>query len=81
MGGSSMLEFPSEMPPKRQLTPADLVCSKPEEAYLWRQEVAHCTYDYATQTRRWYESEIIRKLMMTTGAPTCSTQFDGEQDE
>jgi hypothetical protein len=34
-----------------------------------------------TQTRRWTESEKIRQLMMTTGAPTSSTSYDGEKDE
>lgn len=66
---------------KRKLTPADLVCTKPDESFLLRKEMAHCSYDYATQTRRWTESEKIRQLMMTTGAPTSSTMFDGEKDE
>jgi hypothetical protein len=66
---------------KPKLTPADLVSSKPDATFLWRQEMVHCSYDYLTQTRRWTESEKIRQLMMTTGAPSSSTQFDGEKDE
>jgi hypothetical protein len=66
---------------KPKLTPADLVSSKPDESFLWRQEMVHCSYDYLSQTRRWTESEKIRQLMMTTGAPNSSTQFDGEKDE
>lgn len=65
----------------RKLTPADLVSRKPDEAFLWRKEMVNCSYDYLTQTRRWSESEQIRTLMMTTGAPTSSTAFDGEKDE
>lgn len=76
-----MLHTDREIPAKRKLTPADLVCSKPDEAFLWRREGVHCTYDYVSQTRRWTESERIRHLMMTTGAPTSSTAFDGEGDE
>lgn len=68
-------------PAKAKLTPADLVCTKPDEAFLWRREGISCTYDHATQTRRWSESERIKKLMMTTGAPTSSTNWDGENDE
>ncbi len=64
-----------------KLTPADLVSAKPDESFLWRTEMRHCSYDYLTQTRRWTESEKIRQLMMTTGAPNSSTQFDGEKDE
>jgi hypothetical protein len=66
---------------KAKLTPADLVNSKPDETFLWRSEMVHCSYDYVTQTRLWTESEKIRQLMMTTGAPTSSTGFDGEKDE
>jgi hypothetical protein len=66
---------------KAKLTPADLVNAKPDETFLWRAEMVHCSYDYVTQTRRWTESEKIRQLMMTTGAPNSSTQFDGEKDE
>lgn len=66
---------------RAKLTPADLVCTKPDESFLWRKEMVHCSYDYTTQTRRWTESQKIRQLMMTTGAPTSSTQFDGEKDE
>jgi hypothetical protein len=64
-----------------KLTPADLVSRKPDESFLWRTEMGGCAYDHRTQTRRWTESERIRTLMMTTGAPTSSTQFDGESDE
>jgi hypothetical protein len=66
---------------RAKLTPADLVSAKPDETFLWRQEMVLCSYDYVTQTRRWTESEKIRQLMMTTGAPTSSTQWDGERDE
>ena len=66
---------------KAKLTPADLVSAKPDESFLWRREMVHCSYDYVTQTRRWTESEKIRELMMTTGAPTSSTAADGERDE
>ena len=66
---------------KAKLTPADLVSSKPDESFLWRKEMVNCSYDYVTQTRRWTESDKIRQLMMTTGAPSSSTQFDGEKDE
>jgi hypothetical protein len=76
-----MLQVQSGRSSKPKLTPADLVSSKPDEAFLWRQETAHCTYDYVTQTRRWHESERMRMLVMTTGAPTSSTTFDGEKDE
>lgn len=65
----------------RKLSPADFVCSKPDEAFLWRKESGQCAYDHTTQTRRWSESERIRMLVMTTGAPTSSTTFDGEGDE
>lgn len=67
--------------PKAKLTAADLVSKKPDESFLWRKEMVHCSYDYLTQTRRWSESDQIRTLMMTTGAPNSSTQFDGERDE
>jgi hypothetical protein len=66
---------------KPKLTPADLVSAKPDESFLWRQEMPNCAYDFETQTRRWTESEKIRQLMMTTGAPTSSTAYDGEKDE
>jgi hypothetical protein len=66
---------------KAKLTAADLVNTKPEETFLWRSEMVNCSYDYVTQTRRWTESEKIRQLMMTTGAPTSSTSYDGEKDE
>jgi hypothetical protein len=76
-----MSRLDSEGGVKAKLTAADLVNSKPDECSLWRMEMVHCTYDYLTQTRRWTESEKIRHLMMTTGAPTSSTQFDGEKEE
>ena len=76
-----MMQTPVDGASKDRLTPADLVCSKPDESFLWRKEMVHCCYDYQTQTRRWSESEKIRKLMLTTGAPNSSTQFDGEGDE
>ena len=66
---------------KAKLTADDLVNTKPAETFLWRSEMVNCSYDYATQTRRWTESEKIRQLMMTTGAPTSSTSVDGEKDE
>ncbi len=66
---------------RRKLTAADLVSRKPDESFLWRKEMVNCSYDYLSQTRRWTESEQIRTLMMTTGAPTSSTTFDGEKDE
>ena len=71
----------SDIGANSKLTPADLVNAKPDECSLWRMEMVHCSYDYVTQTRRWTESEKIRQLMMTTGAPTSSTGFDGEKDE
>ncbi len=64
-----------------KLTPADLVCTKPDETFLWRQELPHCAYDFESQTRLWDQSDRMRELIMSTGAPTSSTQFDGEQDE
>jgi hypothetical protein len=68
-------------PALRGITPADLVASKPEEAFLWRREMGNCRYDYTTQVRNWDESETMLDLLMSTGAPTSSTQFDGEKDE
>jgi hypothetical protein len=76
-----MTQIHIETSGKAKLTPADLVSAKPDESFLWRQEMVHCSYDYVTQTRRWSESQKIRQLMMTTGAPTSSTQWDGERDE
>jgi hypothetical protein len=76
-----MLHSDSATSAKPKLTPADLVCSKPDEAFLWRREGVRCSYDFVSQTRRWTESERIKQLMMTTGAPTSSTGFDGESDE
>jgi len=64
-----------------RITPADLVASKPDEAFLWRREMVNCSYDYETQVRRWDESETIRDMLMSTGAPSSSTQFDGEKEE
>ena len=65
----------------RKLTPADLASAKPDETFLWRLEMTQCSCDHATQMRRWSESEKIRQLMTTTGAPTSSTMFDGEKNE
>jgi hypothetical protein len=76
-----MLHARGDVASRRKLTAADLVCSKPDEAFLWRREGVRCSYDYASQTRRWTESDRIRQLMMTTGAPTSSTHWDGEKDE
>ena len=76
-----MMQVQTGATAKPKLTPADLVSSKPDESFLWRKEMIHCSYDYVTQTRRWTESEKIRQLMMTTGAPNSSTNFDGEKDE
>lgn len=66
---------------KRKLTPADLVCTKPDETFIWRQELPHCDYDFESQTRLWDQSDRMKELIMSTGAPTSSTQFDGEADE
>ena len=63
------------------ITPADLVCKKPQEAHTLRQEASRCSYDHASQVRRWEESEIVAQILATTGAPTSSTTFDGEGDE
>ena len=67
--------------PETRLTPADLVASKPDEAFLWRREMVHCSYDHAAQIRHWDESETIHKMLMSTGAPSSSTMFDGEKEE
>lgn len=80
-GYSEMGQADIRIAAKAKLTPADLVNAKPDECSLWRMEMVNCSYDYASQTRRWSESEKIRQLMMTTGAPTSSTSFDGEKDE
>ncbi len=64
-----------------KITPADLVASKPDEAFLWRREMVNCPYDYEMQVRQWDESEVIFDMLMSTGAPASSTQFDGEKDE
>ena len=76
-----MMQVQTGATAKPKLTPADLVSAKPDESFLWRKEMTHCSYDYVTQTRRWTESGKIRQLMMTTGAPNSSTNFDGEKDE
>jgi hypothetical protein len=76
-----MTQLHAETVTGRKLTPADLVSAKPDETFLWRREMTQCSYDHATQMRRWSESEKIRQLMMTTGAPTSSTMYDGEKDE
>jgi hypothetical protein len=79
--GNTMGNMNIETGAKAKLTAADLVNTKPDETFLWRSEMVNCSYDYVTQTRRWSESEKIRQLMMTTGAPTSSTSYDGEKDE
>jgi hypothetical protein len=66
---------------RTRIIPADLVASKPDEAFLWRQEMGSCRYDYVTQVRKWEESEKIHDMMMSTGAPSSSTAFDGEKEE
>jgi len=65
----------------RKLTPADLVARKPDEAQIWRREAAQCAYDHTSQTRHWEESATISELIRSTGAPTSSTNFDGEKEE
>jgi hypothetical protein len=67
--------------PKAGITPADLVAAKPDEAFLWRQEMDNCRYDFVNQVRNWDESERIHDMLMSTGAPSSSTQFDGEKEE
>jgi hypothetical protein len=67
--------------PRARIVPADLVAKKPDEAFLWRQEMGNCRYDYVKQVRHWNESEIIHDMIMSTGSPTSSTQFDGENEE
>jgi hypothetical protein len=64
-----------------KLTPADLVASKPDAAFIWRQEMGRCSYDYVTQVRRWEKSEVLARMIMSTGSPTSSTVFDGESEE
>lgn len=66
---------------KPKLTPGAMVSAKPVETAVWRQEMSVCGYDHATQTRQWTESDKIRRIIMSTGAPTSSTMFDGESDE
>jgi hypothetical protein len=63
------------------ISPANLVSHKPREAHILRQEAGRCDYDHSSQTRRWDRSELVVQTMGTTGAPTSSTQFDGEGDE
>lgn len=67
--------------PATKITPADLVASKPDEAFLWRREMGNCPYDYTAQVRRWDKSETICDMLMSTGSPSSSTQFDGEKEE
>lgn len=67
--------------PITKICPADLVASKPDEAFLWRQEMDNCRYDFVSQVRHWDESERIHDMLMSTGAPSSSTQFDGEKEE
>jgi hypothetical protein len=61
--------------------PSDLVLAKPKDAHVFRQEAPRCDYDHAMQVRRWAQSERMRRVLLTTGAPTSSTTFDGEGDE
>jgi hypothetical protein len=63
------------------IAPSDLVSSKPKETAVFKQEASRCGYDHVTQVRNWMESEKVRIVLMSTGAPTSSTQFDGESDE
>jgi hypothetical protein len=63
------------------ITPAKLAQRKPEAAHVFRQQAPRCSYDHRTQVRRWDESPEMRQILMTTGAPTSSTTFDGEGDE
>jgi hypothetical protein len=63
------------------LTPADLVTAKPEVSAQWRREAPRCAYDHQAQVRRWSQSDVMRKVLLSTGAPTSSTAFDGESDE
>ena len=63
------------------LAPSDLVLRKPKEAHAFRQEAPRCNYDHREQIRRWNESDEMRKVLLSTGAPSSSTQFDGEGDE
>lgn len=64
-----------------KIHPGDLVARKPDETFLWRQEMKNCSYDYASQTRKWAESEVIHTMIMSTGSPSSSTMFDGEAEE
>jgi len=63
------------------LAPSDLVLAKPAEAHAFRQEARTCSYDHSTQIRNWGESDTMRRVLLTTGAPSSSTKFDGEGDE
>ncbi len=63
------------------LRPSHLVASKPSVSSLWRREAPRCGYSHADQVRHWSESDEIRKVLLSTGAPTSSTAFDGESDE
>lgn len=76
-----MFSAPMGLLGEAKLTPADLVASKPDAAFLWRREMVHCAYDYVSQTRRWDDSEVIKEMILSTGAPTSSTSFDGEAEE
>jgi hypothetical protein len=66
---------------KTKIVPADLVAAKPDETFLWRQEMGKCRYDHKKQIRHWDESEIIHGMIMSTGSPSSSTTFDGESEE
>lgn len=63
------------------ITPSDLAKRKPSEAHRFRQQAPRCSYDHRAQVRRWSESEEMRRILLSTGAPSSSTTFDGEGDE
>jgi hypothetical protein len=63
------------------IAPSNLVTSKPKETAVFKQEASRCGYDHQAQVRNWRESEKVRIILMSTGAPTSSTAFDGERDE
>lgn len=71
----------TEQSSRSKICPGDLVARKPDEAFLWRQEMGNCSYDYTTQTRHWDDSDVMRAMIMSTGSPSSSTMFDGEAEE
>lgn len=71
----------TEQSSRSKIRPGDLVARKPDEAFLWRQEMGNCGYDYSSQTRHWDDSEVMRTMIMSTGSPSSSTMFDGESEE